>query len=103
MSPRFARLTMIAAGLSLAVTTVIGQAPAPGSPTRQPSGGGPYRAPRSGDGKPNLNGIWQALNTASWDIEAHAAAPGLIDLQAILVTRDKANDFLAGLKECLAG
>jgi len=78
MSPRFARLTMIAAGLLVAVTTVIGQAPAPGSPTRQPSGGGPYHAPRTGDGKPNLNGIWQALNTANWDIEAHAAAPGLI-------------------------
>ena len=78
MSPRFARLTMIAAGLLAAVATVIGQAPAPGSPTRQPSGGGPYHAPRTGDGKPNLNGIWQALNTANWDIEAHAAAPGLI-------------------------
>src|SRR5207302_9962919 len=26
-----------------------------------------YRAPRTGDGKPNLNGIWQALNTADWD------------------------------------
>ena len=38
-----------------------------------------YRAPRTGDGRPNLNGIWQALNTAHWDIEAHAAAPGLIE------------------------
>lgn len=35
-----------------------------------------YRAPRTPDGKPNLNGIWQALNTANWDIEAHSAAPG---------------------------
>jgi hypothetical protein len=35
-----------------------------------------YRAPRTADGKPNLNGIWQALNTAYWDIEAHPAAPG---------------------------
>jgi hypothetical protein len=26
-------------------------------------------------GKPNLNGIWQALNTANWNLEAHAAAP----------------------------
>ena len=78
MSPRFARLTMIAIDLLVTVTTVIGQAPAPGSPTRQPSGGGTYHAPRTGDGKPNLNGIWQALNTANWDIEAHAAAPGLI-------------------------
>ena len=35
-----------------------------------------YRAPRTGDGKPNLNGIWQATNTANWDLQGHAAAQG---------------------------
>ena len=35
-----------------------------------------YRAPRTKDGKPDLNGIWQAINTANWDIEGHGAAPG---------------------------
>lgn len=35
-----------------------------------------YKAPRAPDGKPNLNGIWQALNTAHWDIETHSAATG---------------------------
>src|SRR5215813_3586203 len=35
-----------------------------------------YRSPRTGDGKPNLNGIWQALNTANWDLQGHAAAKG---------------------------
>ena len=35
-----------------------------------------YRAPRTADGKPNLNGIWQAMNDANWDIEPHAAAAG---------------------------
>ena len=34
-----------------------------------------YRAPRTPDGKPNLNGIWQALNEAYWDIEAHGTGP----------------------------
>jgi hypothetical protein len=29
------------------------------------------------DGKPNLNGIWQAMNTANWDLEDHSARPGL--------------------------
>ena len=37
-----------------------------------------YRAPRTADGKPNLNGIWQALNEANWDIEGHSAAPGRV-------------------------
>ena len=28
------------------------------------------------DGKPNLNGVWQAITTANWDIQDHSAAPG---------------------------
>src|SRR6266704_3156818 len=36
-----------------------------------------YRAPRTAEGKPNLNGIWQALNTANWDLQTHAARPAL--------------------------
>jgi len=36
----------------------------------------PYRAPRAADGHPNLNGIWQALNNANWDIQGHSAAMG---------------------------
>src|SRR5436305_1730265 len=35
-----------------------------------------YRAPRTKDGKPDLNGIWQAVNSANWDVEGHGAAPG---------------------------
>jgi hypothetical protein len=27
-------------------------------------------------GKPNLSGIWQALNEANWDLQAHEARPG---------------------------
>lgn len=41
------------------------------------------RAPRLPDGKPNLNGIWQAVNTANWDLETHAGAPGPPALGAI--------------------
>jgi len=36
-----------------------------------------YRAPRTPDGKPDLNGIWQALNEANYDIELHMARPAL--------------------------
>ena len=36
----------------------------------------PPRIPRVA-GKPDLNGIWQALNTANWDLEPHMARPAL--------------------------
>src|SRR5262245_7193735 len=36
-----------------------------------------YRAPRLPDGKPDLNGIWQALNEANFDLEAHMARPAM--------------------------
>jgi hypothetical protein len=36
-----------------------------------------YKAPRTADGKPNLNGIWQVLDTSvDWDIQGHAAQAG---------------------------
>src|SRR5690242_17110828 len=35
-----------------------------------------YRAPRSADGHADLNGLWQALNTANWDLEDHSPQPG---------------------------
>jgi hypothetical protein len=36
------------------------------------------RIPRTSDGKPSLNGIWQTMNTANWDILPHAAGPGRV-------------------------
>ena len=36
-----------------------------------------YKAPRL-DGHPNLSGIWQALNTADWDLLTHDARIGPI-------------------------
>src|SRR5262249_61412982 len=36
-----------------------------------------YRAPRTPDGKPDLNGIWQANNEANYDLQAHMARPAM--------------------------
>ena len=36
-----------------------------------------YTAPRTPDGRPDLNGIWQAINTANYDIQAHPARAAL--------------------------
>ena len=37
-----------------------------------------YRAPRGPDKiHPDLNGVWQVMNSANWDIEPHAARAAL--------------------------
>lgn len=43
------------------------------------SGQGPagYKAPRLADGHPDMNGIWQALNTANYDLQTHVARPAM--------------------------
>jgi hypothetical protein len=68
-----AMLSLLTFGLVAGAAFAAGQrgAAAP-APQQAPT----YRAPRTKDGKPDLNGIWQAVNTANWDIEGHGAAPG---------------------------
>jgi len=36
-----------------------------------------YRAPRADGGKPDLNGVWQTLNEANYDLEGHSARPAM--------------------------
>ena len=52
-------------GIGALVAPVVGQG--------QPG----YKAPRAADGHPDLNGIWQAVNTANYDIEPHVAKHAL--------------------------
>jgi hypothetical protein len=58
-------LMKTAALLSVALVPVAGQTAA-------------NRIPRTKDGKPDLNGIWQVMNTANWDLQAHSAQKGLV-------------------------
>ena len=60
--------TIVSAGLFLAIIAAFSQLAAGQAPA--------YRAPRTKDGKPNLQGVWQAVNEANWDLEGHSAAPG---------------------------
>jgi hypothetical protein len=36
----------------------------------------PYRAPRAADGHADLGGIWQAMNSANWDLQDHSPQQG---------------------------
>jgi len=64
--------------------SIQGQAPAPaaaGQAPAAPRAAAPARpaaaaGARTDDGRPNLNGVWQAINSANWDIEAHHADAG---------------------------
>ena len=62
----------IGCGFSVGVATLIGLSlTALPAPAQQGPG---YKAPRlTGTLNPDLNGLWQAMNEANWDIQAHAA------------------------------
>lgn len=63
---RFSILAATAAAFVMAGT---------GTALAQASAGQQAQQPATIDGKPNLNGVWQAMNTANWNLEPHSAAP----------------------------
>src|SRR4030095_12548735 len=63
-----AKLTL--AIVALLVATVL---PASAQTATAARGG----VPRMWDGKPDLNGVWQALTTANFDLQDHAASLGV--------------------------
>jgi hypothetical protein len=65
-----AAISAIAAAICLNATTAHAQQPAGRGQGTQ------YRAPRAADGHADLTGIWQAVNTANWDLQDHPARKG---------------------------
>ncbi len=74
----------LAAAVALTVTTAAQQGRQGGAAPAAPAGQGRGAAPAQGRGavqqpdriagRPNLNGIWQAINTANWNLEDHSAS-----------------------------
>jgi len=69
-------VALIAAAFQLMSLPSSGQGPAPATST--------YRAPRTPDGRPELQGIWQALNTAVWNIQDHSPTLGVPGGQGVV-------------------
>jgi hypothetical protein len=70
--------TLGAAAFALAACTA--SAPPPAAQ----SAPAPAAFKRTADGKPDLNGIWQALVPANWDIRPHEARPAPLDILGAL-------------------
>jgi hypothetical protein len=66
---RLLAAVVVAGTVSVGLATVLPVASAGQAPAA-------YRAPRTADGTPDLNGIWQAMNTAHWDLQDHDQRPG---------------------------
>jgi len=83
-----ARTSLVGLGIATALTVLL---TLPYEAAGQSSG---TTAARTPDGHPDLSGIWQAVNTAAWDLEPHLAQPdvpagiGVIDGNQIPYTAD---------------
>src|SRR2546423_472324 len=65
--------SIIAAGVILSVLGLAELPRAAQTPAARPQS----NAPRTADGKPNFNGLWQVLSTANWNIQDHSGDLGV--------------------------
>jgi hypothetical protein len=70
------RTTIVVA--SVWVSVILAWTGRPAARQQRPAAAQPrtYRAPRTADGTPDLNGVWQAMNTANWNIQDHDQRAG---------------------------
>ena len=61
----------LGAGASLWATRSVDQTARPAGPTR------------AANGKPDFGGVWQALNEAHWDLQAHEARPAIVTQRGV--------------------
>jgi hypothetical protein len=74
---RYVLVAVVAAGAALALSQMLRE------PVEGQTRGAEVR--RTADGKPDLNGVWQALGTAHWNLLDHQARPGpVLELGAVL-------------------
>ena len=62
---------------ALGAAVVLWVAPTSGSSAPQTPAAPSYTPPRTPTGQPDLQGIWQVMNSAAWDLEDHTAQLGV--------------------------
>ncbi len=74
---------LLTAAAVLSVFLFVATRPVAGQATAAGQGAAGQQVRRAWDGHPDLNGVWQAIGTAHWDLQDHPARPGHPDLGAI--------------------
>ena len=62
---------------SVAAATAVSAPSEPGGGQSQAGAASGYDGPRTPEGQPDLNGFWQVLNSAAWDVRPHNAQDGI--------------------------